>query len=264
MYLWKYWRESRVVFGVSMLCVVLFAWLVFKGVWHIGNDPSHFDRPDQGTIAKVLMISLYLQVPVSAFLAWVMGSFGVGRDLGEGSGSYLLTRPRPRRWFLWHDWGFGFLQLVWAIALVNLLIGYLVHRLIGAGGNPFGGSVMLRDMASPVSVVEIIGLNCLIIVVFAGLIFGITYFSTIAMKQARGVMLGAGIILGYLILGAVVHHYWPAIELPNLVMRAFQTSPVSHEPVSLSNQLGLSLVIRAAVMMLFPVAAQLILERSDI
>jgi len=263
MYLWKYWRESRIVFCVSMLCVVLFAWLVFKGVWHI-DDSSHFDRPDQAAIAKMLMISLYLQVPVSAFLAWVMGSFGVGRDLGEGSGSYLLTRPRPRRWFLWHDWGFGFLQLVWAIALVNVLIGYLVHRLVGAGGNPFSGSVMLRDMASPVPVAEIIGLNFLIIVLFAGLIFGVTYFSTIAMKHARGVMLGAGIILGYLILAAVVHHYWPAIELPDLVMRAFQTSPVSRDPVSLSNQLGISLVMRAAVMLLFPVAAQLILERSDI
>jgi hypothetical protein len=135
MYLWKYWRESRIAFGVSMLCVVLLAWLVFKGVWHI-DDPGHSGRPDQATIAKMLMVSLYLQVPVSAFLAWVMGSFGVGRDLGEGSGSYLLTRPRRRRWFLWHDWGFGFLQLVWTIVLVNLLIGYLVHRLLGAGGQP--------------------------------------------------------------------------------------------------------------------------------
>ena len=245
-----------------MLCVVLLAWLVFKRVWHI-DDPGHSGRPDQATIAKMLMVSLYLQVPVSAFLAWVMGSFGVGRDLGEGSGSYLLTRPRRRRWFLWHDWGFGFVQLVWAI-VVNLLIGYLVHRLLGAGGNPFAGSVMLRDMASPMPVAEIIGLNCLIVVLFAGLIFGVTYFSTIAVKHARGVMLGAGIILGYLVLGALVHHYWPAIEFPKLVMRAFQTSPVSNEPVSLSDQLGLSLAMRAAVMLLFPVAAQVLLERSDI
>jgi hypothetical protein len=261
MYLWKYWRESRIVFGISMLCVALLAWLVFKGTWHIdlnGRGPGPRDIP------KILMISLYLQVPVTAFLAWLMGSFGVGRDLGEGSGSYLLTRPRRRRWFLWRDWGFGFLQLVWAIVLVNLLIGYLVHRLLGAGGGPFGGSVMLRDMASPVPLVAIMGLHCLIIVLFAGLIFGVTYFSTIAVKHARGVMLGAGIILGYLILGAVVHHYWPAIELPDLLMQAFQTSPVSNEPVSLSNQLGLSLAMRAAVMLLFPLAAQAILERSDI
>jgi len=264
MYLWKYWRESRIAFVVSMLCVALFAWLVFKGVWHIGHDPGSSEGPGPAGIAKMLMVSLYLQVPVFAFLAWVMGSFGVGRDLGEGSGSYLLTRPRQRWWFLWHDWGFGFVQLVWAIVLINLLIGYLVHRLLGAGGNPFGGSVMLRDMASPVLLAEIMGLNCLIIMLFAGLIFGITYFSTIAVKHARGVMLGAGIILGYLILGALIHHYWPAIELPNLIMRAFQTSPVSNEPVSLSDQLGLSLAIRAAVMLLFPVAAQVVLERSDI
>jgi hypothetical protein len=47
-------------------------------------------------------------------------------------------------------------------------------------------------------------------------------------------------------------------------MRAFQTSPVSNEPVSLAGQLGMSLAVRAAVMLLFPFAAQVILERSDI
>jgi hypothetical protein len=39
---------------------------------------------------------------------------------------------------------------------------------------------------------------------------------------------------------------------------------VSNEPVSLAGQLGLSLAMRAAVMLLFPDAAQVVLERSDI
>jgi hypothetical protein len=264
MYLWKYWRESRIVFGISMLGIALLAWLVLKGVWHIGLDHGHSGMPDPREIAKLLMASLYLQVPVSAFLAWVMGSFGVGRSLGEDSGSYLLTRPRRRYWFLWRDWGFGFLQLVFALILANLLIGYLIHRLLGAAGGPLSGSVMLRDVVSPVPLAAVIGLNCLAMIAFAGLIFGITYFSTISLKHARGVMLGAGIVLGYVILSVVVRHYWPAIELPNLLMRVFQTSPVSNEPVNLSEHMGPSLAMRAAVMMLFPVGAQLILERGEI
>jgi hypothetical protein len=260
MYLWKYWRESRVVFSISMLGIAVLAWAVLKGTWHIGLNGR---GPGPQDIPKILMASLYLQVPVSGFLAWVMGSFGVGRDLGEGSGSYLLTRPRRRYWFLWRDWGFGFLQLVWAIVLANLLIGYFVYRLIGAGSNSDAGSVMLRDMVLPVPLTAMMGLNCLIIVLFAGLIFGVTYFSTIAVKHARGVMLGAGLILGYLILGAVVRHYW-SVDLPSLVSRPFELSPVSGVPVSLPNQLSLVLVIRAAVMLLFPVAAQMLLKRSEI
>ena len=35
MYLWKYWRESRIVFGISMLGIAVLALLVFRGVWHI-------------------------------------------------------------------------------------------------------------------------------------------------------------------------------------------------------------------------------------
>ena len=141
MYLWKYWRESRIVFGMSMLGIAVLAFLVFRGVWHFEHDSGHFGRPDPGAMAKAVVVSLYMQVPVFAFLAWVMGSFGVGKNLGEDSGSYLLTRPRPRRWFLWRDWGFGFLQLVWAAVLVNLLLGHLVHRLSGAGGGPFSGAI---------------------------------------------------------------------------------------------------------------------------
>jgi len=260
MYLWKYWRESRIVFGISMFGIAVLTFLVFRGVWHFEHDPGHFGRPDSGAMAKLLVVSLYMQVPVFAFLAWVMGSFGVGRNLGEDSGSYLLTRPRPRRWFLWHDWGFGFLQLVWAAVLVNLLLGYLIHRLSGAGGGPFSGAIAFGDMSRPIPLIVVIGLNFLTIVLFAGLIFGVTYFSTITMKHARGVMLGAGIVLGYLILGAVVRHYW-SVDLPSLLLQEYDLPRVSGE---LSSHLGLAVAIRAAVILLFPVVAQVILEQSEI
>lgn len=260
MYLWKYWRESRIIFGISMLGIAVLALLVFKGVWYIGNNSG---RPDPRGIAQFFMVSVYLQVPVFAFLAWVMGSFGVGRDLGEDSGSYLLTRPRHRYWFLWRDWGFGFVQLVVAIILVNLLLGYLVHSLSGAGGGPFSGTIVFGDPSSPLPLSAVMGLNCLTIVLFSGLIFGVTYFSTIAVKHARGVMLGAGIILGYLILRAVVQHYW-SVDLPSLLLQAFDLSPISHNSMGLSDRLGLAVVLRAAVVLLFPVTAQVILERSDI
>ena len=260
MYLWKYWRESRIIFGISMLGIAVLGILVFKGVWYIGNNSG---RPDPRQIAQFFIVSLYLQVPVFAFLAWVMGSFGVGRDLGEDSGSYLLTRPRRRYWFLWRDWGFGLAQLVFAIVLVNLLFGYLIHSLLGAGGSPFSGAIVFGEMSSPLPLSVVMGLNCLTIVLFAGLIFGVTYFSTITVKHARGVMLGAGIIFGYLILRAVVAHYW-SVDLPNLRLQAFDFSSVSRDSRGLSNQLGLAVAMRTVVMLLFPAAAQVVLERAEI
>jgi hypothetical protein len=263
MYLWKYWRESRIVFSISMLGIAVLALLIFRAVWHIEIDSAHFGKPGEGDMAKFLVVSLYMQVPIFAFLAWVMGSFGVGKNLGEDSGSYLLTRPRQRRWLLWRDWGFGFLQLVWAAVLVNLLLGHLVHRLSGAGGGPFNGAIAFGEMSRPIPLIAVIGLNFLTIVLFAGLIFGVTYFSTIAMKHARGVMLGAGILLGYLILGAVVKHYW-SVDLPGLLLQEFDLPPLSGNSMGLSGHLGLAVAIHAAVMLLFPVAAQVILERSEI
>ena len=52
-----------------------------------------------------LLIAAGLTLPF-AFLALKFGSFGVGRDLGEGSGSFLFSRPRSRAFFVWSDWGY--------------------------------------------------------------------------------------------------------------------------------------------------------------
>src|SRR5580698_10048841 len=103
MYLWKYWRESRIVFGVSMACLALLAFGLFRGVVRIEtNDPNFVTAGPRGLMNVISAIPNLLAFPF-AFLAWLMGSFGVGRDLGEGSGSYIFTRPRRRSWFLWHD-----------------------------------------------------------------------------------------------------------------------------------------------------------------
>jgi hypothetical protein len=76
-------------------------------------------------------------------------------------------------------------------------------------------------------------------------------------------MLGAGIILGYLILRALVHHYW-SVDLPSLLLQAFDLSPISHNSMGLSDQLGLAVALRGAVVLLIPLAAQVVLERAEI
>jgi hypothetical protein len=249
MYLWKYWRESRLVFGISMGCVAVLAYLVFKGVWHIQHDPPrHFSELGPQQLAQFGFVIAYAQAPVFAFLAWLMGSHGVGRDLGEGSGSFLFTRPERRSGFLWRDWCFGLAFLLPAMVMANLLIGYMIHRLMLASVSLSGGHAMLSD-GSSIALIGLMGRDLIAVMLFTGLIFGVTYFSTIVVKHARGVMLGAGILVGYLALGAIVHHYWPDVTLPSLVMLHFGTSEIA---------------ARAAVMLLFPLAAQQILERSEL
>jgi hypothetical protein len=254
MYLRKYLRESRIVTLICAVCIGLMAIGIFRHRIDVLGD--------QQKVPNVAGVFLFLQLLPVGLMAWLMGAFGVGRDLGDGSGSYLLTRPRSRRWFTWSDWVFGLGQVLVAIVVVNLLCGFVLHRLLGVGGGPWGGAVPFRNMPVPVRITTLMSLNVLTLLLFAGLIFGVTYCSTIAVKHARGVMLGAGIVIGYIIASALVEHYWPAVEMPSLILREFTFS--TGGPVSLMNPFRLELAVRAAVVLLFPVAAQLILEQSDI
>lgn len=255
MYLWKYWRESRTLLFVSMAFMALLGFALFKGVWKIEHDPNNVTAGARGLVVLVAAIPNLLAFPF-AFLAWLMGSFGVGRDLGEGSGSFLFTRPRIRAWFLWRDLAYGFAQIVFAIVVTNLLIGFAILRLAG-------GDVTL-GYADSMSMAAMMSLDCLAVALFAGLIFGITYCTTIAVKSSRGVIVGAGIVVGYLALGMIVHHYWPGIQWPSLLLQVFTSSGASHGGVALSDHLGLLIAIRAAVMMLFPLCAYQILKHTEI
>ena len=68
--------------------------------------------------------------------------------------------------------------------------------------------------------------------------------------------------MGYLFLEQVVPHYWPGIHLPNLVLQEFIQS--HREVTGISSYLGVSVVIRAAIILLFPLAAQFVLQKTDI
>jgi hypothetical protein len=99
------------------------------------------------------------------------------------------------------------------------------------------------------------------VLLFAGLIYGVTYFSTIITRRASGVLLGAGILVGYLVLGGLTHHYYPSVQFPSLIMDLFNLHHGFH---GFSANLPINMIIRAAIVVAFPVAAQLILDRSEI
>ncbi|MGA7156474.1 MAG: hypothetical protein WBY53_06495 [Acidobacteriaceae bacterium] len=239
MYLWKYWRESRITFASSFAVALLLCALIFIDIF---PDPTFMRSP-------ALIVPLI-------FLAWRFGSFGIGRDLDDNCGSYLFTRPRSHSFFVWRDWGFGLAQLTVIAIALNVLIAL-------AGQMQNAAEHHTNPTPSSLSLPAVIALNCVTDLLIVALVFGTTYLCTVLLKL-KGLIFAAGILLSYpLCVVLIVKHYWPTVHLPNLILTAFIRSAngtITH----LADHLALSIAARAAIPLLFPFAAILLLQRRDV
>jgi len=254
MYLWKYWRESRLVLGACLVGIAVLLVLICHE--HLFLDA----HPRFQNLLYILPSVLFVQsIPVS-FVAWLYGSFGVGHDLGEKSGAYIFSRPRSRAFFVWSDWGFGLTQLLVVVTALNIALGYEVHRMLLAVGDPYSGGILLSNKT--VALTTIICLNIAASFLLSALVFSVTYLFTVLARHAKGLMLGAFALLLYLLLKDAVKHYWPSIILPDLIPVEF--AHTGQEVTGFVKDLGLSFSIRLAVILLFPLAAQFLLQKRDI
>ena len=146
------------------------------------------------------------------------------------------------------------------VALLTLVFGVLLHRIIVALGDPLHGSVVIAG--EPVTLAFIVWLNFVAAFLLAGLVFSLTYFSTVLVKHAKGIIYGAGVLVGYIFLEQVVPHYWPGIHLPNA--RAAGIYSIERNVTGISDHLGVSVAIRAAIILLFPFATQFVLQKIDV
>jgi hypothetical protein len=252
MYLWKYWRESRITFAVGMALVGLLLWGVLK--IHLGAmAPGPHDAGEVSPATIYLLMAAPLALPLG-FLALLFGSFGIGSDLGKGSGSFLFSRPRSRAFFVWNDWGYGMAQLLLIVLAANAVLALAVYRIAGGGGPISVGGV-------PVSMASIFVLHCVAGLLLIGLVMGLTYLSSVLAKN-RGALLALGVLLAYLIAKAVVKYKWPSITLPDLTLTEFSMTPEG--PPGFAHNLGLEIGLRAAVALAFPFAAQILLQQRDV
>jgi hypothetical protein len=256
MYLWKYWRETRIIFGTSLVSIAI---MFVLNLWSHNVDPlQSFDQ-----LLTIIPTALALQAFPIIFIAWLLGSFGVGRDLGERSGSFLFSRPRSRGFFVWHDWGLGMTQLLLIVVLLNLVLGVQMHRLLVSAGSRFQGTILLSG--TPVALTSVVCLNCGAAFLLAGLVFSLTYFSTVVVKHARGVILGMGSLLAYIVFAQVAKHYSAEIHLPSLILPLSPQFTLAHRAATgFKDHLVSSIVGRACIILLFPVAAQFVLQKMDI
>lgn len=262
MYLSKLWREGRLLTILAVVALLLlFAGLV-RFDYFLGSVQMQHPDPQQiaGGIVGFLVGILYTESILVSFWGWLSAGIGIGKNLGEDSGSFLLTRPRRRAWFLWNDWGYTMAQIAAIIAVTNLIFLFSIEHILAILHVP--AVVPIDGNAGSISVPFLMLLISIAVLLVAGLIYGISYFSTILIKRTSGVMLGAGILLGYFILGGVLHHYAPSVHLPSLVMNIFAHG--HHAPPGLTGHLGINIAARAIAMLAFPFAAQLILDRSEI
>jgi hypothetical protein len=267
MYLWKYWREAKNIF-LGYLGLIAFA-----AIWITVRPPVRENFGPGGPLVAflLLLVSLILLILV----AWYMGSLGIGRSLGEGAGSFLLTRPRTRASFVWKDWGFGLLLLTITVIATTLWSGYWLHQMIAASGSgPHGSMQFNNGPAALIAIPKVLSLNCISLLLICGLIFSVVYLATVLVKNALGNMLGAAILIGYIILGAVLKHEW-SIKLPSLLLNPYQVVQDSMNSsyvvihgdmnsIAIADHFWISVAIRAVLLLLFPLGAQLLLNKSEI
>lgn len=259
MYLLKQWRESRILSAIAAVSLVLLLLLVVKGVSAIDSMKSHGN--DTLALGMMFVPLFYAEIFLIGFWSWLIAGIGVGKNLGEDSGAFLFTRPRRRAWFLWNDWGFAMGQITLIILITNLIFAILLNHIRVLMHLPM--DIPVGPDGRHLSMIAMFVLVSVGVLLFSGLVYSVSYFSTILTRRSIGVMLGAGLFVAYLVTRAVLHHFYPALYLPNLIPPVFQDD-AQGKFFGLSSHLAYIFAARAAFVMVFPIAAHILMSLSEI
>jgi hypothetical protein len=185
-------------------------------------------------------------------VAWSLGGDGIGHDIAEDRGAFLLTRPRLRRFFVWADSGFSFVlmaALAWGLALLFELLT-LAHVI----GVPPG--VSLRALAF--LLIPLSG------VVFAGLIYAVTYLCTMLIprdKTAR--VISVAVLIAYAYLHVKANRTWGGVT--QYLFPTWWVDPFPYQYSSaVAPHVWVELGARVIAIVVLLLAAQLVLERREI
>src|SRR3984885_15289056 len=183
MYLLKSWREARLSVAIFTVPLVFLLYQLLR------HAPGDIVTNSQASPEWLLTRGLSVAGILLLFVGWSLGGDGIGHDIAEDRGAFMLTRPRLRRFFIWSDSGFSFglmAALAWGM---TLLFG--IFALAGILRFPPGASISpLVFLLVPLSGV-----------VFAGLIYAVTYLCTMLIprdKTARVISVAVLIAYAYL------------------------------------------------------------------
>lgn len=253
MYLWKYWRDTRrgVFVYLGVLVWVMLFWLYglhrADRIHKIGGDALIL----WSMMVGVTFAFVYLCAIVMGF---VTAGSNVGADFAKGTAEFLLTRPRPRRSFVWAGWAAGIVELYGLMAITGLLV---------MGATAFAVGPVWRKLPSPFRFQvdpEVMDVPKMMVAVAltAALVFGLTYFMSVLLKSSqRGVIGSLGIFVGYLGVNAILKVLW-GYSLPTVEGIAHTNS------AALGSSPLFAITGWALLSLAFPFAAQAVLDRVDV
>ncbi len=263
MILWKCWRDLRVfVFvGLGWLALLLAGALAHP---HMIETSPQFAPNGMDVLAAIMGVFVNVQTFTFAFLAWGMGTRGIGRDIGNGIGYWMLTRPARRPSFVWIEWLSGLAAIALLLALTGLFywgtlrfhflrIGYMR---LDSHNHPVWVESAVSSGATAISVL------CAFLLV--ALIFSVTHCGTTLFRHStRGLLFCIGFLVAWLLLGWEIYLHlesW-APYYPDLLFQPFIDFPRN---VHLVPHAATSILERLAVLPLFPLIAQLFLCRAEV
>lgn len=228
MYFWKCWRDTRSFFLVFLIISAIV--MPVAGVVCLGTRLVE----DFGTSAFSSTFGLILMA-----VALGLGAIGAIHEFSENTTHFLFTKPRSRSYFVWAGWAVGFAELL-AVAAVNFLAGWFT--LSRYSKNPFHSALFPSLTADSF-------LGNLVFCLWA---YCLTYSLTALMRNGlKGLGASMGIVFGFPLFAAAIRWRWH-IDLP------FPPSPIGGLPLAISN------LIWILVAVLFVLATQLVVERTEI
>lgn len=268
MILWKCWRDLRLFLwiGLAWLSIVAAAvvYVHLRGFTVVHTQANVTVNGHAGPVVPEFISGLGFIQMVFVFLAWSMGTAGIGRDLGHGAGSWMLTRPMPRGRFVWTEWASGLTVLAFLVALAEFLfwLGMRLHVFHFVIDSP--NSTASPILLAPGFPFALATVASLCVFLFLALIFSITHGGTVSLRNStRGLLFCLGILVAYAIVGAVIRHHGPA-WMPRLPHLFLDPSVDGGSPLLYRPNLTASILERFAVLPFFPLIAQLFLRRAEV
>jgi hypothetical protein len=246
MYLSKSWRDARLSVAIFAIPIVFMLYGLLR------HAPAHMVTSSQASAEWMLTRGLSIAGILLLFVAWSLGGDGIGHDIAEDRGAFMLTRPRLRRFFVWSDSGFSFglmAALAWGMMLLFVLLT-IVHVI------EFPPGVSLSPLAF--LLIPISG------VVFAGLIYAVTYLCTMLIprdKTAR--VISVAVLVGYTYLHFRGFNLWG--EATRYFLPSWWVDPFPYQYSSaVAPHVWLELGARVIAIVVLLLAAQVVLERREI
>lgn len=253
MYLWKYWRDSSLVLAFGIFFICLIAWFEARSI--VLNAPINYSESGDAA-ANVYRWFVDHNAPF-VLIAWILGQFGAGREISRRCGTYLFALPRPRRFVVWSDWLMGTTSL--AILVVSFAsvtwVGIRLGAIDGLVSGPHRTSAFSLNMS-----LAIVTSSVFLCVSF---VYGLTYFLTVFLKSPTGgLTVALGMFVTYqLLAGYCFAHY--GIRLPAGLLNPFQPANAGVTAYAVPH-MGLLLALRALLLLVFPLATQVAMQKTDI